>query len=128
MERELLKSVQDVPPARDGWIDALLDYADARGEDRGPREDWAALTAEDPEQAIEAARSAASRERCADRARLERYVELGLDPGDAETLIEFQHMSRQQRAEWAGITELPSGTGSTDEVEAAPGTGPARQS
>ena len=98
LERELLESVQDLPPERDSWIDALLDYADARGEDRGPREDWAEVTADDPEAAIEAARSAASRERRADRARLEHYVAAGLDPGDAEALIEFEHLSPEQRA------------------------------
>lgn len=69
----------------------------------------------DPQAAIEAARSASSRERRADRAQLERYVELGLDPGDAEAVIEFQHMWRQQRAEQAG-------TGSDPKNEA--GTGP----
>ncbi|MGH8542071.1 MAG: antirestriction protein ArdA [Gammaproteobacteria bacterium] len=40
LERELLESVQDLPPAQDSWIDALLDYADGRSEDRGPRGDW----------------------------------------------------------------------------------------
>jgi len=102
LERELLESIQDLPPETDSWIDALLDYADARGEDRGPREGWAEVSADDPQQAIEAARSAASRERRADREKLERYVEAGLDPGDAEALIEFEHLSHEQRAAWAG--------------------------
>ncbi|MEJ7743092.1 MAG: antirestriction protein ArdA [Nocardioidaceae bacterium] len=102
LERALLESVQDLPPETDSWIDALLDYADARGEDRGPREGWAEVTADDPAAAIEAARAAASRERRADRETLERYVEAGLDPGDAEALIEFEHLSPEQRAAWAG--------------------------
>lgn len=64
---------------------------------------------DDPEQAtIEAARAAASRERRADRARLEHYVAAGLDPGDAEALIEFGHLSRQQRTEWAGTSTEPT--------------------
>lgn len=108
LEREIGESAQDLPPELDSWNDALLDYAEARGEDRGPREGWVEVTADDPEQqAIEAARAAASRERRADRARLERYVELGVDPGDAEALIEFGHLSREQRAQWAGISGKP---------------------
>ncbi|MGH3903839.1 MAG: antirestriction protein ArdA [Pseudonocardiaceae bacterium] len=117
LEREIAEAVQDLPPARDSWIDALLAYAEWRGEDRGPREGWATLSADDAQQAIEAVRSAASRERRADRAWLERYVELGLDPGDAEALIEFEHLSRHQRAEWAGIAEPSHSAGLTDEAE-----------
>ncbi|MDQ3154018.1 MAG: antirestriction protein ArdA [Actinomycetota bacterium] len=109
LEREIGESAQDLPPELDSWNDALLDYAEARGEDRGPREGWAELTADDPETAIEVARAAASRERRADRARLERYVELGLDPGDAEAVIEFEHLSREQRAQWAGTSTEPPG-------------------
>jgi antirestriction protein len=45
---------------------------------------------------IEAARSAAAEERRRDRARLEHYVEAGLDPDDAETLIDFQHLAHRQ--------------------------------
>lgn len=45
---------------------------------------------------IEAARSAASQERRRDREQLERYVDAGLDSGDAETLIEFQHLAEQR--------------------------------
>jgi antirestriction protein len=45
---------------------------------------------------IEAARSEASEERRRDRAQLEHYVEAGLDPDDAETLLEFQHMVEGQ--------------------------------
>ena len=33
LERALLESIQDLPPETDSWIDALLDYAEARGED-----------------------------------------------------------------------------------------------
>src|SRR5918998_2000488 len=102
LERELLEAVQDLPPERDSWIDALLDYTDTRGEDRGPREDWAEVTGDGPEAVIEAARAAASRERRADRETLERYVEAGLDPGDAEALIEYERLSPEQRAAWAG--------------------------
>ena len=120
LERELLEAVQDLPPERDSWIDALLDYADARGEDRGPREGWAELTADDPEAAIEAARAAASRERRADREKLERYVEAGLDPGDAEALIEFERLSREQRAEWAGTSAEPQGDAAAQEAAAGP--------
>ena len=120
LERELLESVQDLPPERDSWIDALLDYADARGEDRGPREGWAELTADDPEAAIEAARAAASRERRADREKLERYVEAGLDPGDAEALIEFERLSREQRAEWAGTSAEPQGDAAAQAAAAGP--------
>lgn len=47
LERELLESVQDLPLERDSWVDALLDYADARGEDRGTREGWREVPAED---------------------------------------------------------------------------------
>ena len=118
LERELLEAVQDLPPERDSWIDALLDYADARGEDRGPREDWAAVTGDDPEAVIEAARAAASRERRADRETLERYVAAGLDPGDAEALIEYEHLSPEQRAAWAGTGGEPPGDES--EVAASP--------
>jgi hypothetical protein len=46
---------------------------------------------------IEQARSAAYEERLRDRARLEHYVEAGVDPDDAETLIEFEHLARDQR-------------------------------
>ena len=120
LERELLEAVQDLPPERDSWIDALLDYADARGEDRGPREGWAELTADDPEAAIEAARAAASRERRADREKLERYVEAGLDPGDAEALIEFERLSREQRAEWAGTSAEPQGDAAAQAAAAGP--------
>ena len=102
LERELLEAVQDLPPERDSWIEALLDYAQARGEDRSPGEGWAEVTGDDPAAAIEAARAAASRERRADRETLEHYVELGLDPGDAEALIEFERLSPGQRAAWAG--------------------------
>ncbi len=31
LERELLESVQDLPPETDSWIEALLDYAEAPG-------------------------------------------------------------------------------------------------
>jgi len=51
LEREVAESIQDLPPETDSWIDALLDYADARREDRGPREGWAELTRDEPEQA-----------------------------------------------------------------------------
>ncbi|MGI9003019.1 MAG: antirestriction protein ArdA [Pseudonocardia sp.] len=102
LERELLEAAQNLPPETDSWVGSLLDYADARGEDHGPRAAWAEATADDTQQAIEAARSAASRERRADRARLERYVALGLDPGDAEALIEYERLSPEQRAAWAG--------------------------
>lgn len=127
LEAELLESVQDLPPERDSWIDALLAYAEGRGENRGPKEGWADAIGDDAQAAIEAARAAASRERRADRARLEHYVELGLDPGDAEAVIEFQHMWRQQRA-----AETTPGTAQPDEAaqlsEAAEGsTGPERQ-
>ncbi len=50
LEREVAESIQDLPPETDSWIDALLDYADARGEDRGPREDWGELTSDEPGQ------------------------------------------------------------------------------
>ncbi|CAN5848598.1 hypothetical protein BH24BAC1_BH24BAC1_40750 [soil metagenome] len=119
LERELLEAIQDLPPERDSWIDALLDYADARGEDRGPREDWAEVTSDDPEAVIEAARAAASRERRADRETLERYVEAGLDPGDAEALIEFKHLSPEQRAAWAGTGGESPGDESGAAVPAA---------
>jgi len=102
LERELLEAVQDLPPETDSWIEALLDYAEARSEDRSPREGWAEVTGDDPAAVIEAARAAASRERRADRETLERYVELGLDPGDAEALIEFERLSPEERAAWAG--------------------------
>src|SRR5918998_1542632 len=91
LERELLEAVQDLPPERDSWIDALLDYADAPGEDRGPREGGAELTADDPEAAIEAA------------------------PAAAEALIEFERLSRQQRAEWPGTSAEPQGDAAAQE-------------
>jgi len=125
LERELLEAVQDLPPERDSWIDTLLDYADARGEDRGPREDWAEVTGDDPQAAIEAARAAASRERRADRQTLERYVEAGLDPGDAEALIEYQRLSPEERAAWAGTSgESP---GDESGVAASPAEEQARE-
>lgn len=83
----------------------------------------AAEVADDSQAAIETARSAATRERRDDRARLEQYVELGLDPDDAETLIEFQHMSAEQREAWAGLADPPPNAGQTDEAEITPGTG-----
>lgn len=46
---------------------------------------------------IEQARIAAREERQRDRARLERYVEAGLDPDDAEKLVEFEHLARDQQ-------------------------------
>lgn len=46
---------------------------------------------------IEAARAAASRERERDRARLEQMVESGIDPDDAEAVIEFDHMMRDEQ-------------------------------
>jgi antirestriction protein len=118
LERALLEAVQDLPPERDSWIDALLDYADARGEDRGPREGWAEVTADDPEAAIEEARAAASRERRADRARLEHYVAAGLDPGDAEALIEYEHLTPEQRTQWAGTSTEPQGDAAAQEAAA----------
>ncbi|MBX7268793.1 antirestriction protein ArdA [Micromonospora sp. Llam7] len=48
---------------------------------------------------IERARADASRQRRQDRTRLERYVEAGLDPDDAEALIEFEHFVREPQAE-----------------------------
>lgn len=48
---------------------------------------------------IETARTAAAQERRHERAQLERYVDVGLDPDDAETLIEFQHLARDQQAD-----------------------------
>ncbi|MCG8914897.1 antirestriction protein ArdA [Actinokineospora sp. PR83] len=48
---------------------------------------------------IEQARMAASRERREARARLERYVAVGVDPDDAETLIEFQDMASDREPE-----------------------------
>lgn len=104
LERELGESVQDLPPERDTWVDALLAYTEARGEDREAREGWAAVTAADPQAAIEAARAAASRERRADRETLARYVELGLDPDEAEAVIEYERLTPEERAQWAGIT------------------------
>ncbi|MCA1607074.1 MAG: hypothetical protein LC775_16750, partial [Acidobacteria bacterium] len=47
LERELLESVQDLPVTRDSWIDALLDYANTRGEDRSPREGWGEVTGQE---------------------------------------------------------------------------------
>lgn len=108
VEQELADAGQALPPEQDSWTDALLAYVEVRGEDRGSRGSWATASTNDPEHAIEAARSAASRERRADRARLERYVALGMDPGDAEAVIEFEHLSPQQRAEWAGWGEPSS--------------------
>ena len=48
---------------------------------------------------IEHARVEASRERKRDRLTLERLVELGLHPEDAEVLIEFDHAMRETRTE-----------------------------
>ena len=125
LEREVAESVQDLPPERDSWVDALLDYTEARGEDRGPREGWAAVTADNPEDAIEAARAAASQERRENRARLERYVDAGLDPGDAEALIEYEDLSPEQRAAWAGISDAQPGEATAQQAAepAAPEAG-----
>jgi antirestriction protein len=46
---------------------------------------------------IEQARQEAAEQRRRDRARLERYVEAGLRPDDAEALIEFEHFAEDQR-------------------------------
>jgi hypothetical protein len=46
---------------------------------------------------IEVARVAASEERRRDRAQLERYVAAGLDPDDAEAVIEFEHYVHDHR-------------------------------
>lgn len=55
---------------------------------------------------IEQARAAASEERRRDRARLERYVEAGLTPDDAEALIEFEHAHEQQQPSGGEPTEV----------------------
>jgi hypothetical protein len=58
---------------------------------------------DDPEEQarIEQARIDARQERNSDRARLERYVEAGLRPDDAEALIEFEHYVQEQREQTA---------------------------
>lgn len=123
LERELLESVQDLPPERDSWIDALLDYADARSEDRGPREDWAEVTRDEPgqtavteEQLAKQVREAAAEQYVRDRKRFKRFVEAGIRPDDAEVLVEFVHFVREQRAEQAEAASEPM-----DEAEATPG-------
>ncbi|MCA1606435.1 MAG: hypothetical protein LC775_13420, partial [Acidobacteria bacterium] len=109
LERELLESVQDTPPERDSWIDALLDYADARGEDRGPREGWAGVTKEMPgqtdvateKQLTEEVREAAAEQYARDHQRFQRFVAAGIRPDGAEVLVEFVHFVQEQRAEQA---------------------------
>jgi antirestriction protein len=51
------------------------------------------------EQRIEQARAEAAEQRRRDRARLERYVAAGLDPDDAGSLIEFEHLAEAQHAD-----------------------------
>jgi antirestriction protein len=53
-------------------------------------------------------RIAAFEQRHRDRTRLERYVEAGLDPDDAEALVEFEHFIRQQRAQTGQAAEVAS--------------------
>ena len=65
----------------------------------GERPEVNSYGTDDPEEQahIENARIDASRQRRRDRARLERYVEAGLDPGDAEAVIEYEHRAPDQR-------------------------------
>lgn len=63
LEREIAESVQDLPPARDSWIDALLAYTAARGDDRDPRPDWSDESREPAGQPDDTERSAGTPER-----------------------------------------------------------------
>ena len=86
LEREVAESIQDLPPETDSWIDALLDYADARGEDRGPREAWGELTGDEPGQPVpstqEQARETTAGPRDRDQECFDWFIDAGAQPGE----------------------------------------------
>lgn len=128
LESELLESVPDLPVTRDSWINALLDYAEVRGEDRGPRKGWGEVSQEElgnftlpPEQAVEQTPAEAAEQRARDRRRFEQLVKAGLQPDDAQAQVASEHFVRQQRIAQAtspGTDDKPM-----SEVYIIPGTG-----